>query len=72
MKAEKKKHYTELPPVKEFIRQLLPEVIAEYSIIVAELEREGKLSMPKAEKIEGKNLFAIRVIDTANVRIFYI
>jgi phage-related protein len=72
LKSDKKKHYAELPPVEKFIKGQHPEVIAEYRTIVAELEREGRLSMPKAEKIEGKNLFAIRVIDTANIRVFYI
>ncbi len=72
MKSGKKKHYAELPPVEEFIEEQEPEVKAEYRAIVAELEHEGRLSMPKAEKLEGENLFAIRVIDTANIRVFYI
>lgn len=72
MEPHNKKHYAELPPVTDFMSRQDISVRLEYSEIIAELEREGRLSMPKAEKLEGQNLFAIRIIDTANIRVFYV
>lgn len=44
----------------------------EYLAIVDMLEKDGRLVMPFGEKIEGENLFAIRVIRAGNVRVFYV
>ncbi len=68
---EKKKHYMELPPVEEFIDELPEAVKIEYNDIVKELEKNGRLSMPTGEKLDG-NMYAIRVIQAANVRVFYV
>ena len=68
----KKKIFVELAGVKKFIAAQPDTVRDEYDLIVAELERTGMLSMPKAEKIAGENLFALRVIHAGNVRIFYV
>jgi phage-related protein len=43
----------------------------EYADIVDELERNGRLSMPTGEKVDS-TLFAIRVIQAGNVRVFYV
>ena len=40
--------------------------------IIWELEQNGFLTMPYAEKIEGENMFAIRVIQSGNIRVFYV
>ena len=40
--------------------------------IIYKLETEGKLSMPFGEKIDGEDLFAIRVIQAGNIRVFYV
>ena len=69
---DKKKTYTELPKVKEFIAGQSEDVQIEYRKIVGMLEIEGRLVMPYGEKIEGENLFAIRVIDAGNIRVFYV
>lgn len=72
MSNERKKIFVELPKVKKFIEGQSEAVRDEYDLIVDELERDGTLSMPKAEKIAGENLFAIRVIRAGNVRVFYV
>lgn len=48
------------------------DVNAEYQVIVQKLEQAGYLSMPHGEKICGDNLFAIRIINAGNVRVFYV
>lgn len=68
--SEKKKLYFELPRVERFFEEMPPEVRNEYDMIVSMLEKNGTLVMPYGEKIQGKNLFAIRVIQTANIRVF--
>jgi phage-related protein len=68
----KKKKFIELNQVSNFIKSLSKEVRAEYSIIVEQLETNGKLNMPLGEKVSGKSLFAIRVIQAGNIRVFYV
>ena len=68
----KKKKFLELPQAMLFIREQSAEVQAEYRQIVTMLEEDGRLAMPFGEKIEGENLFAIRVIKAGNVRVFYV
>ena len=68
----KKKEYIELKQVENFINSQSREIRAEYNLIVNELEVKGMLRMPLGEKVIGSNkLFAIRVIDAGNVRVFY-
>lgn len=71
MNKPQKKKFIELAQVIEFIARQDQAVTAEYRQLVKELETEGFLSMPHGEKITGENLFAIRVINAGNVRIFY-
>ena len=72
MPDNRKKIFVELPRVTKFFESQPVEVRDEYDLIVDELELAGNLSMPKAEKIAGENLFAIRVIRAGNVRVFYV
>ena len=67
----KKKFFVMLQSVKEFMRDQPGEVKQELNGIIWKLETEGALTMPFGEKLDGENLFAIRVIQTANIRIFY-
>lgn len=69
--VQKKKRYAELPVLREFIEELPSDERNEYLFIVQKLEINGRLSMPYGEKITDK-LFAIRVIQTANIRVFYV
>jgi len=71
-KTEKKKHFRMMQSVKDFMRTQSGDAKKELNSIIWELEKEGTLSMPLAEKIEGENLFAIRVIQAANIRVFYV
>ena len=66
-----KKNYIELTNVADFMDRQSAEVRLEYAVIVEMLEAEGRLYMPFGEKISGRNLFAIRVINAGNVRVFY-
>lgn len=70
--TERKKKYSEMAAVIEFMAAQSEEIKIEYDIIVEKLEQEGRLAMPHAEKISGENLYAIRVIHAGNVRIFYV
>ncbi len=69
---EYKKTYVELEDVVEFINSQSEDVQLEYRSIVGKLKLDGRLSMPFGEKIAGKNLFAIRIIQAGNVRVFYV
>ena len=71
-KREKKKHFRMMQNVKEFMRAQSGDAKKELNGIIWKLEYEGMLSMPYAEKLEGENLFAIRVMQAANIRIFYV
>ena len=68
----KKKHFEMLKQVKAFLRDLPGAVKQELNGLIWKLEEDGYLNMPHAEKIEGENMFAIRVIQTGNIRIFYV
>ena len=58
--------------VKDFMRGQPDEVKKELNSIILKLEIEGTLSMPFGEKVDDRKLFAIRVIHTANIRVFYV
>lgn len=69
---KKKKIFFEMPSVSEFISKQAEETQKEYHDIVLELETRGYLNKPTGEKLSGEeNMFAIRVIQTANIRVFY-
>lgn len=68
----KKKHFRMMQSVKDFMRDQSGDAKQELNAIIWKLEAEGALSMPYAEKLDGENLFAIRVIQAANIRIFYV
>lgn len=69
---EKKKTFIMFPSVKDFMREQSGDVKKELNGIVFLLERDGTLSYPYAEKIQGEDLFAIRIIQAGNIRIFYV
>ena len=69
---EKKKRFRMLQPVRDFMRDQSGEAKRELNGIIWKLEAEGALSMPYAEKLDSEKLFAIRVIQAANIRIFYV
>ena len=68
----KKKHFELLDRVKDFFRDQPEAVKQEFDAIVWKLEQDGKLTYPYGEKIEGEGLFAIRVIQSGNIRVFYV
>lgn len=72
MKNSDKKTYVELDDVKTFINSQSEGIQLEYRAIVKKLKQDGRLNMPFGEKITGKNLFAIRVIQAGNIRVFYV
>jgi len=68
----KKKFFVEFPNLTKFLSTQGEEIVAEYREIVRRLECEGRLSMPLGEKLNGENLFVIRVINAGNIRVFYV
>ncbi len=71
--TKQKKIFKMLDRVKDFLREQPGEVKQELNGIVWRLERDGYLNYPYGEKIEGDDdLFAIRVIQSGNIRIFYV
>ena len=68
----KKKRFHMMLPVRDFMRDQPGDVKQELNGIIWKLETEGALSMPYGEKLEGENLFAIRVIQAGNIRVFYV
>ena len=66
-----KKRFIELAQLRAFMAEQSTEVRLEYDTIVNMLEHDGRLTMPFGEKITGRNLFAIRVMQAGNVRVFY-
>ena len=70
-KPKKKKYFFMMQSVKDFMRDQSGDAKKELNGIIWKLETEGSLTMPFAEKLDGENLFAIRVMQTANIRIFY-
>ena len=69
---DKKKHFRLLDRVKDFLRLQPPEVKQEFNAIAWKLEHYGYLNYPYGEKVEGEDLFAIRVVQAGNVRVFYV
>lgn len=69
---KKKKHFELLDRVKAFLRDQPGEVKQELNGLIFQLEQDGYLNYPNAEKIEGEDLFALRVIQTGNIRVFYV
>ena len=69
---EKKKHFRLLGRVKDFLRGQSGDVKQEFNNIVWALERDGYLNYPYGEKVEGEDLFAIRVVQAGNIRVFYV
>ena len=67
----KKKEFKQLKNVQAFMQKQAKEIRLEYFLILNILEENGRLSMPYGEKLSGKDLFAIRIIRSGNVRIFY-
>lgn len=67
-----KKRYVELPQLEKFIDTQSTAIKAEYYTIIEKLEKNGRLQMPFAEKIAKTDLFAIRVINAGNIRVFYV
>lgn len=70
--TNKKKHFYMLQPVKDFIRNQSGDIKQELNSIIWRLETDGSLTMPYGEKVAGEDLFAIRVIQTGNIRVFYV
>lgn len=68
----KKKYFYMMQAVKDFMREQSGDVKQELNNIVWRLETEGALMMPYGEKISGDDLFAIRVIQAGNIRVFYV
>ena len=69
----KKKHFRMLQSVKDFMREQGGDVKKELNGIIWKLETDGTLVMPYGEKVTGeRDLFAIRVIQAANIRVFYV
>lgn len=72
MPSRNRKTFVMLEPVKDFLREQSLAIKKELNGIVRRLELNGYLQMPYGEKIAGENLFAIRVVDAGNVRVFYV
>lgn len=73
MKDGKKKFFVMMDAVREFMRVQPGDAKKELNGIIWKLETEGQLTMPYGEKIRGnEQLFAIRVMQAANIRIFYV
>ncbi len=70
--TQKKKTFWMLDNVRAFMRRQPGEVKQELNGLIFQLEQNGFLNYPNAEKIEGEDMFAIRVIQTGNIRIFYV
>ncbi len=68
----KKKLFAMLKPVRDFMRDKDGDIKQELNGIVWRLEMNGTLEAPFGEKIAGENLFAIRVIQAGNIRVFYV
>jgi phage-related protein len=66
-----KKTYIELPNVADFIQSQPESIQVKYERIIDVLEGKGYLVSPYAEKVE-QNLFAIRILNPKNIRIFYV
>ena len=71
--VEKKKHFRLLQAVKDFLRDQPGDVKQELNSIIWKLEIDGMLTSPYGEKVSNDDrLFAIRVIQAGNIRVFYV
>lgn len=71
--TQRKKYFYMMQSVKDFMREQSGEIKQELNSIVWRLETEGSLTMPYGEKVTGEqDLFAIRIIQAGNVRVFYV
>ena len=68
----KKKHFYMMQSVKDFMKHQSGDIKQELNSIIWKLETEGSLTMPYGEKISGENLFAIRIMQAGNIRVFYV
>jgi len=68
----KRKIFIMLLPVRDFMRTQSGDIKQELNNIIWRLETDGMLVMPFGEKIVGDDLFAIRVIQAGNIRVFYV
>ena len=68
----KRKHFRMLQNVKDFMREQNGDVKKELNNIIWRLETQGRLEMPYGEKVNGEDLFAIRVVQAGNIRVFYV
>ena len=66
----RKKFFHMLKSVRDFVQEQPDIVRQELNDIIWKLEIDGTLSMPYGEKVSG-DLFAIRVIQAGNIRVFY-
>jgi len=66
------KRVIQLPDVIEFARGMSIASQKQYYASLDVLESNGRLSAPRAEKVDGvDNMFAIRVMTKGNERFFY-
>lgn len=66
------KKVIQLPEVIAFARRMSVASQRQYYAALDVLESEGRLKMPRGEKVEGQdNMFAIRVMTRGNERFFY-
>ena len=70
---QKKKFFVLLQKVKDFLRDQSGDIKQELNNIIWRLETEGALVKPYGEKVSGTDdLFVIRVIQSGNIRVFYV
>ena len=66
------KKVIQLPDVIAFANQMSVASQRQYYAALDVLESEGRLKMPRGEKVDGQdNMFAIRVLTRGNERFFY-
>lgn len=68
----KKKYFYMMQSVKNFMKHQSGDIKQELNNIIWKLEMDGSLTMPYGEKISGENLFAIRIMQAGNIRVFYV
>ena len=70
--AQMEKKVVQLPEVIAFARRMSAASQKQYYAALDVLEVNGRLSAPRAEKVEGvDNMFVIRVLTHGNERFFY-
>ena len=66
------KKVIQLPDVIVFAKRMSVASQRQYYAALDVLESEGRLKMPRGEKVDGQdNMFAIRVLTRGNERFFY-